>query len=697
MKRYLIKGLLALVAGGFAASCADHDVDYVPLAQQKTQAYEKAFEEMIGGKVDPNQDWGFTVLPLPTEEDAAAAATRAMTRGVTRTDGVGSVIKPDMTSFPGYSNERCNSSNYRSPEGYADIVAPVTEKEAEWVQDWFSKNPGLSDEGLDISNFFVQHVSTNGKTKAGYFHSTEGGKAETVEARTYNDINMDKLQIGPEATEAGTLHALDFNATNGFNTWNLIYIKDGSALQFGYHESYGSSYKFLFKCVELEVPGSCFDDGVARKGWYVGLSYYCEKYETGEKWHIIGGDRLQYGDDWILKIVPGEGSTPSVTPSTSTSTTTTTQHIKTKVLAAQGRVFCEDLGQAGQKDIDFNDIVFDARIWYTFEFDRVTTGSNVVNQNYRDIKYEADICLLAAGGTIASKLAGRDVHDLFGVGVTTMVNTVDQHADAMTTWDNMKAEKAPITFTYDMTSIITNAGYISLDLIPVEVLWTMGKEDAGSNYGTMQSVGVLNANLGLVPHKISLPIGTVWPSERQSISDTYANFKFWATDRGSYPEFYKEEIDTDRLYTGVTTGLPLEDSNGRSYYTINDANIWTNYTAEELRSSSSYTVTETVLWEGSNTFTTNDSGGTADLTINSTSFNVGDIMRFYTSDVASNAWLTIHNDDNGWNEYTKFGPTGSYYDVTVTSTMKEMITAKVNIWGRGCTLTKITKVTTTTN
>ena len=79
MKKYLIKGLLALVAGGFTASCSDHDVDYVPLAQEKTQAYEKAFEEMIGGKVDANQNWGFEVQALPTEEDAAAA--RAMTRG----------------------------------------------------------------------------------------------------------------------------------------------------------------------------------------------------------------------------------------------------------------------------------------------------------------------------------------------------------------------------------------------------------------------------------------------------------------------------------------------------------------------------------------------------------------------------------------------------------------------------------------
>ena len=69
MKKYLINGLLALVAGGFAASCADHDVDYVPIAQQKTQAYEQAFKELIGGEVDPNQDWGFTGTPISELEE----------------------------------------------------------------------------------------------------------------------------------------------------------------------------------------------------------------------------------------------------------------------------------------------------------------------------------------------------------------------------------------------------------------------------------------------------------------------------------------------------------------------------------------------------------------------------------------------------------------------------------------------------
>ena len=141
-----------------------------------------------------------------------------------------------------------------------------------------------------------------------------------------------------------------------------------------------------------------------------------------------------------------------------------------------------------------------------------------------------------------------------------MVNTFDDHADKenMVTWGDMAAERNPVTFTYDMTSIINEKGNISLDYIPIEVLWT--NEDA--NNGTMQSVGVLNANLGQVPHKICAPIGTVWPSERRNIKDTYPNFEAWATDRTAQPTFH-ENPNEAYLYTGNTTGLPLKDAKNK--------------------------------------------------------------------------------------------------------------------------------------
>ena len=76
MKKYLIKGLLALIVGGFVASCADDKVDYIPIEQQKATAYAEAFKELIGGEVAPDHDWGFTKTSLV--EDLSEASTRAV-------------------------------------------------------------------------------------------------------------------------------------------------------------------------------------------------------------------------------------------------------------------------------------------------------------------------------------------------------------------------------------------------------------------------------------------------------------------------------------------------------------------------------------------------------------------------------------------------------------------------------------------
>ena len=73
----------------------------------------------------------------------------------------------------------------------------------------------------------------------------------------------------------------------------------------------------MFRCVQLTVPGNCFEDGVARTGWYVGLSYWTDKEEiAGVKGERIGENDVNQGNDWILKIVPGETTpTPPTPPS----------------------------------------------------------------------------------------------------------------------------------------------------------------------------------------------------------------------------------------------------------------------------------------------------------------------------------------------------------------------------------------------
>lgn len=68
MKKYLIKGALALFAGTLVLSCAEKESEYVPVAQQKVKAFEDVFKEVYGDNIDPYQDWGFSQGKTNAEE-----------------------------------------------------------------------------------------------------------------------------------------------------------------------------------------------------------------------------------------------------------------------------------------------------------------------------------------------------------------------------------------------------------------------------------------------------------------------------------------------------------------------------------------------------------------------------------------------------------------------------------------------------
>ncbi len=466
MKKYLMMGAAALTMGFAFVSCSSDDEIYNPKAksEQLAKNYAEAFVQQFGQPA-ANQTWGF----------GQAAKSR-----MTRSNNKGEVIKPDETSFPGYSNDRCNSSNYRSPEGYADIVAPITDKEREWVQKWFNENPGLSDEGVDFDDFFVQQVNNklakeDKNMKAGY-HWTNEGKTETE--YTYKDfeVKMDQLRIGPvrDASDDKTLHLKDFNSTNGFNAWNLLYIQGGSSKQFAYYASWGSQWQWLFRCKKLTVPGSCFEDGKARDGYYVGLSYYCEKDEVaGVKGDVIGKDEIEVCNDWILKIVPANV-------------------VDEDEVEEEGRIFCEDLGTIG--DFDFNDVVFDAKL-------------------YKSGKIEIDV--LAAGGTLPIAVAGVDIKigKMSNTGVNdggTQHISISAEDAAKNKWNSLIS--IPIVVTRDITDAIDGSV-------------------------------VLTAEKGKAPQKICVPLTTKWVDEYENINKAYPDFAKWVKGDVTREDCFANKVD----------------------------------------------------------------------------------------------------------------------------------------------------------
>ena len=422
MKRYLISGALMLIAGLLVTSCHDKmENEYIsnPVTV-KTEEFEKAFKEAFTSDIAPNQDWGF---------GSSSAGTRAFTRA-----GEPEVVKKDV-----WKNSPAKLDGNTVP-------ADVTKKEAKYVYEWFQKeeNKGLTEEGQPWSNFFIQQVyGTMNLQKKGIWHRYDQNRINNGYDSNYYDEEftdkggMDYLTVGDGTTMT---HVNDFNAETG-GPWNIVYMRNSSAMKFGYHSSWDNSDRQLFKLAKITVPGDCFEDGVAREGWYVGLSLLAEKYDNGDK--ILGWQRKDWGDDWILKVVPGKGSTTTTTPTTPDepepdgpeidtdvptptpvpdthvykvkTTTTKTEYYKSRTLIQFGRVFCEDLGGnyvSNHKDFDYNDVVFDAYLWMEEECQKVTEiNTYEVNIYKEEPLYEVDedgyVIYYDSGGNVTTVNNGK--------------------------------------------------------------------------------------------------------------------------------------------------------------------------------------------------------------------------------------------------------------------------------------------------
>ena len=335
MKKYLMTGVAALAFAATFTSCSKTDLyDENKVEQDKTQAindaYEKAFEAAFG-KVGANVDWGFS--------------SRTKTRGVIEGDNY--IVKKDQwTNHP----ERLEGNT---------VPNDVTPEEAQYVYEWFQQNEGLTEFGKPWTSFFIQQVKGTMKDdKLGI--EIKNGVEQTFTAKG----GMDYLTVGDGTN---MVHSRDFNAEEG-GPWGIIFIKNASAMKFGYHGSYDNSERQLFKMAQITVPGDCFPDKKARTGWYVGLSLLAEKPQEGK---TLGYQRRNFGDDWIVKVVPGNGESPY-------------------------RIIAEDLTAAQSGDFDFNDVVFDY------------VSDDGVNTTFK---------LVACGGTLPLRINGDDnleVHKLFG-------------------------------------------------------------------------------------------------------------------------------------------------------------------------------------------------------------------------------------------------------------------------------------------
>ena len=150
------------------------------------------------------------------------------------------------------------------------------------------------------------------------------------------------------------------------------------------------------------------------------------------------------------------------------------------------RIICEDLGASD--DFDFNDVVFDALI---------KDGKTYIK-------------VLAAGGTLPLTVAGKEVHEIFGVGTKTMVNTQPNAHNATKT---------------DKQEFVIDQAYSSYKEIPVMV-----GVDANANPMTNEGMTTLKAEKGAAPQKIAVDTNFEWCDERIQIETKYTNFSDYVSN-----------------------------------------------------------------------------------------------------------------------------------------------------------------------
>lgn len=508
MKKYLISGAMALAFSGMFISCSDEE-DFVSIVDAKVKAYDEAFVSNFGTPY-AQHDWGFGT--------AAARMTR-------------------------YADTNANMW------GNIGVPDPVTEAERREAVEWFTTHKEWDSDAVDFDNFFVQQVWKGGDV----YTAANGNPVKGSEHMDYlwcsrnpisgnvnwdidhiNNFNHGTADVNNQVWD-GTLSDPNDPNAKVFHSDSIQHMVNTSSLYWAYSNSEDSEFHPRYKIKKI---GNYY---------YIGFDYEGTGSESNQQIEADG-----YYSDWIVRIVgQGEGRTvPTGSPVVHKSTTTVYDVTKTvyseEGTVTFGRVFCEDIAQSGRGDIDFNDVVFDAFIYetgtYAQEYIQNAEGGwdrNGSSTATSGVNQRTDLYFLAAGGTLQLSVAGKEVHDLFGVGSTTMVNTVG---------DKSVINGTPYLPLNEYRKVsLANTNYSSLDDIPINVL-----------YSDNQVLNLKDQTLGSAAHKICVPIGTPWAQERVAIGPSLS--KRDATDV-AFPGFLN--------YVENPNNTPWSNYNGDYIYPWN--------------------------------------------------------------------------------------------------------------------------------
>jgi len=561
MRKYLINGAMALIVGGFLASCTHDDVGAPATVNDRTKSFDEMFTELYG-PIAPNHNWGFATVGV-SEEANDLTEDPMLTRAMTRTADT--------------------NSNEWTAKGY-NVPGEITAREREVVMQWFRTHENPQSETVDTHNYFIQNVGYTDHTYNAYYQ--KDGRTETVTITNPGTNNMDYIFVGPGyylnygmtepariTSDNGDDHVNNFNAGSG----QIQHIMYSGSEYFGFHDSYGTgsstaghgnngkycekNRNFVIRFIDV--------DGVV--GCYVGFNY--ESGKTSEGWHL---DPDGFFDDRVIKLV-------AANPNAYSKTISIQKKIHKKIID-QGRVFCEDIATAHRQvkeDIDYNDIVFDARVWEIYDQYEVKNNETTTPSAKTNWRYQYDICLLATGGTIAEKVGidekEVDVHDAFGVGQAFMVNTWTPNCPSTLSgqWNTPNHIINAVDFSYTIKkSEQNNPNTVGISTIPITVKYdgTNGGVKALNNRVTEDGTDADGKAIkkSSAPYKLCVPLGTPWPIERANIKSAYKNFSSYVSGEQA---FWTDNIEQNNLYTSAPPSSIHNDKKAIGYTEdVNDGN-----------------------------------------------------------------------------------------------------------------------------
>ena len=425
---------IALLATLTVTSCNKYELG--SFQENKKETFVNDFNSAFGVKASDyaNHQWGTDVIPL-----VEISTTRA--------------AQPNSNQW-GTNDDNGKYLNWPKP-------ADITPEERAAVLAVFNQKGETSYEPLiDIENFFVQQV----------YCGPNGSKMNQLACET--DMTV-KSWWPLEYQHTGTYtddEVNNFNAGkySGNAEQGCMLMWFSSTRQWSFKTSQSGGERIYDHWRMEEINGN----------YYVGLDHEAWRQAPA---NANEEDKRDYiYNDWIVKIVPGNGTTPP------------------RPDVERVRVMCEDLGSS-TSDFDYNDVVFDIKFF--------KNGST----------YTADIILQAAGGTLPLTIGGYEVHGLFEVTTTTMVNTQP----------GLHSERNPVHFTVTLPGSNYSNAWEAINALPVVVL--------NNNSQPVQ----LTVNPGEPAEMIAVNVDTDWSNERVPIQNAYPTFVDWIRDSSKI--WWKEE------------------------------------------------------------------------------------------------------------------------------------------------------------